>query len=234
MEALKKYDGAYWRNLFDSRVGKTTWPYGSSVWSKKEWVLPEIDPDDIVGAFEGNSNLFWAERFGKQFLGMNDLWVKHCGISHTGSFKDLGMTVLVSQVNRLRKLKRPVVGVGCASSDDTSAHYWLTLQDSFHCLPSRNKISMARLVQPIANGAFVLSMTDFDGRLLKFYNNLIGSTEWVIVLEGILVTFIHFTKVSRCVNNLALLIKFKACLCSATNANPLYLHYKSGWKDFKV
>lgn len=97
--ALKRYDGAFWRNLFDSRVGKTTWPYGSGVWSKKEWVLPEIDDDDIISAFEGNSNLFWAERFGKQYLQMNDLWVKHCGISHTGSFKDLGMTVLVSQVN---------------------------------------------------------------------------------------------------------------------------------------
>jgi hypothetical protein len=29
---------------------------------------------------------------------MSDLWVKQCGNSHTGSFKDLGMTVLVSQV----------------------------------------------------------------------------------------------------------------------------------------
>lgn len=67
MEALKKAgDGAYWRKLFDSRVGKTTWPYGSGVWSKKEWVLPEIDDDDIVSVFEGNSNLFWAERFGKE------------------------------------------------------------------------------------------------------------------------------------------------------------------------
>jgi hypothetical protein len=66
MEALKKFDGAYWRSLFDSRVGKTTWPFGSGVWSKKEWVLPEIDDDDIVSVFEGNSNLFWAERFGKQ------------------------------------------------------------------------------------------------------------------------------------------------------------------------
>jgi threonine synthase len=47
--------------------------------------------------FEGNSNLFWAERYGKQ-LDMADLWVKQCGNSHTGSFKDLGMTVLVSQV----------------------------------------------------------------------------------------------------------------------------------------
>ncbi|CAL5390462.1 unnamed protein product [Camellia sinensis] len=95
MAALKQFDGNYWRSLFDSRV--------------------------IVSAFEGNSNLFWAERFGKQFLGMNDLWAKHCRISHTGSFKDLGMTVLVSQINRLRKMKRPVVGLGCASTGDTSA-----------------------------------------------------------------------------------------------------------------
>jgi hypothetical protein len=59
--------------------------------------LQELSSDDIVSMFEGNSNLFWAERFGKQ-LGMSDLWVKQCGNSHTGSFKDLGMTVLVSQV----------------------------------------------------------------------------------------------------------------------------------------
>ncbi|KAL3691319.1 hypothetical protein R1sor_004970 [Riccia sorocarpa] len=171
--ALKKYDANYWKNLFDSRVGKTTWPYGSGVWSKKEWVLPELDNDDIVSVFEGNSNLFWAERFGKEFLQMNDLWVKHCGISHTGSFKDLGMTVLVSQVNRLRRLKKPVVGVGCASTGDTSAAL------SAYCaaagipaivfLPA-NKISIAQLVQPIANGALVLSLdTDFDGcmRLIR-------------------------------------------------------------------
>ncbi|CAM6038047.1 unnamed protein product [Sphagnum compactum] len=173
MAALKKFDGAYWRDLFDSRIGKTTWPYGSGVWSKKEWVLPEIDDDDIVSVFEGNSNLFWAERFGKEIVGMNDLWVKHCGISHTGSFKDLGMTVLVSQVNRLRRLGKPLLGVGCASTGDTSAAL------SAYCaaagipaivfLPA-NRISIAQLVQPIANGALVLSMdTDFDGcmRLIK-------------------------------------------------------------------
>jgi hypothetical protein len=33
--------------------------------------------------FEGNSNLFWAERFGRE-LGMSELWVKQCGNSHTG------------------------------------------------------------------------------------------------------------------------------------------------------
>ena len=108
-----------------------------------------------------------------QVLDMTDLWVKHCGISHTGSFKDLGMTVLVSQVNRLRRLGKPLLGVGCASTGDTSAAL------SAYCaaagipaivfLPA-NKISVAQLVQPIANGALVLSMdTDFDGcmRLIR-------------------------------------------------------------------
>ena len=173
MDALKHYDGDYWKKLFDSRVGTTRWPFGSGVWSKKELVLPQISDDDIVSMFEGNSNLFWAERFGKQ-LGMSDLWVKQCGNSHTGSFKDLGMTVLVSQVNRLRKIKPDLVqAVGCASTGDTSAA--LSAYCAAAGIPSivflpADKISLAQLVQPIANGALVLSIdTDFDGcmRLIR-------------------------------------------------------------------
>ena len=76
---LSSRDVEYWKTLFDERVGKTSWPYGSGVWSKKEWVLPGIDDDDIVSMFEGNSNLFWAERYGRECLGMSDLWVKQCG-----------------------------------------------------------------------------------------------------------------------------------------------------------
>ncbi|KAI7733472.1 hypothetical protein M8C21_008397 [Ambrosia artemisiifolia] len=167
MEALKAINGNYWKTLFDSRIGKTTWPYGSDVWSKKEWVLPKIDSDDIVSAFEGNSNMCWAERFGKQLVGMNDLWVKHCGISHTGSFKDLGMNVLVSQVNRLRKMARPVVGVGSALTTDTPAAlstYYTSAGIQSIVFLQANKISMAQLVQPIANGAIVLNLdTSFDG-----------------------------------------------------------------------
>ncbi|GAV72974.1 PALP domain-containing protein [Cephalotus follicularis] len=270
MEALMKFDGAYWRDLFDSRVGRTTWPYGSGVWSKKEWVLPEIDSDDIVSAFEGNSNLFWAERFGKQFLGMNDLWVKHCGISHTGSFKDLGMTVLVSQVNRLRKMNRPVFGVGCASTGDTSAA--LSAYCASAGIPSivflpANKISIAQLVQPIANGAFVLSIdTDFDGcmKLIRevtselpiYLANSLNSLrlegqktaaieilqqfdwevpDWVIVPGGNLGNIYAFYKGFKMCQELGLVSKIPRLVCAqAANANPLYLYYKSGWKDFKA
>lgn len=51
MEALKKYDGQYWKNLFDSRIGRTEWPYGSGVWSKKEWILP-VSIENIVSSLD--------------------------------------------------------------------------------------------------------------------------------------------------------------------------------------
>eukprot|EP00882_Tetradesmus_deserticola_P004165 GHRQ01004400.1.p1 GENE.GHRQ01004400.1~~GHRQ01004400.1.p1 ORF type:complete len:513 (+),score=239.01 GHRQ01004400.1:52-1539(+) len=174
MDGLKRFDAAHWKKLFDGRVGTTLWPYGSGVWSKKEWVLPGIGDDDIVSMFEGGTNLFWAERFGREALGMSDLWVKQCGNSHTGSFKDLGMTVLVSQVNRIRKLRPGAISaVGCASTGDTSAA--LSAYCAAAGIPSivflpADKISLAQLVQPIANGALVLSIdTDFDGcmKLIK-------------------------------------------------------------------
>ncbi|CAK9144157.1 unnamed protein product [Ilex paraguariensis] len=269
MEALKQFDGQYWKSLFDSRVGNITWPYGSGVWSKKEWVLPEINSDDIVSAFEGNSNLFWAERFGQQVLGMHDLWVKHCGISHTGSFKDLGMTVLVSQVNRLRKMNRPLVGVGCASTGDTSAS--LSAYCAAANIPSivflpANKISMAQLVQPIANGAFVVSIdTNFDGCMklirevtaelpiylphslnsLRLEGQKTAAIEilqqfdwqvpdWVIVPGGNLGNIYAFYKGFKMCQELGCVDRVPRLVCAqAANANPLYLHYKSGWSEFQ-
>ena len=67
---------------YEERCRQNVYPYGSGVWSKKEWVLPFLDNENIVSTFEGNTNLFWADRYGKQ-LGVADLWVKQCGNSPT-------------------------------------------------------------------------------------------------------------------------------------------------------
>ncbi|GJQ08237.1 hypothetical protein GpartN1_g28.t1 [Galdieria partita] len=166
MKSLSKVPAEDWKDLFDRRSGRTVYPYGSGVWSKKEWVLPTIDDEDVVSTFEGNTNLLWAERFGKE-LGMTDLWVKQCGNSHSGSFKDLGMTVLVSQVKHMIRKGANISAVGCASTGDTSAA--LSAYCAAAGIPSivflpADKISIAQLVQPIANGSVVLSLdTDFDG-----------------------------------------------------------------------
>ena len=166
MKALARRDAKAWMKLFEDRYKSTQWPYGSGVWGKKEWILPKIDDHNIVSLYEGGTNLFWAERFGKM-IGLDNLWIKLCGNSHSGSFKDLGMTVLVSMVKQMISEGAPIKAVACASTGDTSAAlavYCAAAGIQSIVLLPRGKISIAQFVQPIANGALVLSLdTDFDG-----------------------------------------------------------------------
>ena len=166
LKALKRRSAASWKELFEKRYKSNEWPYGSGVWGKKEWILPGIPNDDVVSLYEGGTNLFWAERFGK-IIGVDELWIKLCGNTHSGSFKDLGMTVLVSQVKQMISEGAPIKAVVCASTGDTSAA--LATYCAAAGIPSivllpRGKISGAQLIQPISNGALVLYLdTDFDG-----------------------------------------------------------------------
>jgi threonine synthase len=166
VDALRACSAEEWKRLIDSRVGATRWPYGSGVWGMREWVMPTLRDENVVSMYEGNTNLFWAERLGKQ-IGVPDLWVKLCGNSHTGSFKDLGMTVLVSVVKQMMADGSPVRAVACASTGDTSAA--LASYAAAAGIPAiiflpAGKVSTAQLIQPVANGAYVLALdTDFDG-----------------------------------------------------------------------
>lgn len=166
MNALKKRSADNWKSLFEARYMRTEYPYGSGVWGKKEVVCPIIDDDNIISMYEGGTNLFWAERFGRQ-LGISDLWIKQCGNSHTGSFKDLGMTVLVSMVKQIIAESGNIRAVMCASTGDTSAS--LAAYASAAGIPAiillpKEKVTREQLIQPIANGALTLSLeTDFDG-----------------------------------------------------------------------
>ena len=166
IDVLKQCSAADWKSLFEHRYMRTQYPYGSGVWGKKELVCPNIDDENIISMYEGGTNLFWAERFGKQ-LGLKDLWIKQCGNSHTGSFKDLGMTVLVSMVKQIMSESGDLRAVMCASTGDTSAS--LAAYASAAGIPAiillpKEKVTREQLIQPIANGALTLSLeTDFDG-----------------------------------------------------------------------
>jgi threonine synthase len=166
LQALKRRGAAAWIKLFDERSGTSRWPYGSGVWGKKEWVIPHLDDENIVSLHEGGTNLFWADRYG-QTLGLTELWIKLCGNSHTGSFKDLGMTVLVSVVKQMIKQGKPIGAIVCASTGDTSAAvaaYAAAAGIRAAVLLPRGKVTTAQLVQPLANGALVCELdTDFDG-----------------------------------------------------------------------
>ena len=163
---LRKRHAKSWIELFEKRYMRTIFPYGSGVWGKKELVCPNVEDKNVISMYEGGTNLFWAERFGNE-IGLPDLWIKQCGNSHTGSFKDLGMTVLVSMVNQMLSEGKPIQAVICASTGDTSAA--LSAYAAAAGIPAvillpRAKVSTTQLIQPIANGALTLAVnTDFDG-----------------------------------------------------------------------
>lgn len=166
VDALRRRSASGWMALFDQRYRRNEFPYGSGVWGKKEWVIPFLANENVVSTYEGCTNLLWADRYGKM-VGVEDLWVKQCGNSHTGSFKDLGMTVLVSVVKQMVSEGATINAIACASTGDTSAalaNYCGAAGIPAVVLLPRDKVSPAQLVQPLANGALVLSLdTDFDG-----------------------------------------------------------------------
>jgi threonine synthase len=166
LAALAERSAHDWKELFAARYGEAQLPFASGIWGKKEWVYPELAPSEIVSLGEGHVPLLPLPRLARA-LGLSKVDLKQCGISATGSFKDLGMTVLVSAVNRMRARGQAVRAIACASTGDTSAA--LSAYCAAAGIPSvvmlpRAKVSLAQLVQPVSNGALVLSLdTDFDG-----------------------------------------------------------------------
>ncbi|HZR79667.1 MAG TPA: threonine synthase [Candidatus Binatia bacterium] len=264
---LKRTAPDAWKAKFDGRLRSTEWPYGSGVWCRKEMVLPQISAENIVSMYEGGSNLFWAERFGRE-IGLPDLWVKQCGNSHTGSFKDLGMTVLVSVVKEMRAQGQDIPAVACASTGDTSAAlaaYAAAAGIPAVVLLPRNKVSLAQLVQPISNGAIVLSLdTDFDGcmrtvqelterenvYLANSMNSLriegqktvgmeiVQQFDWevpdtIVIPGGNLGNVSALAKGFLLMESLGMISKRpRIVVAQAQHANPLYLAYKKGFREF--
>ncbi|HHT9106375.1 MAG TPA: threonine synthase [Candidatus Wujingus californicus] len=268
IDRLRRHSSDHWKKLFDERYRRTRWPYGSSVWGKKEFVCPSVANENVVSLYEGGSNLFWAERLGKE-LGLEDLWIKQCGNAHTGSFKDVGMTVLVSMVKQMIAEGKKIPAVACASTGDTSAA--LSAYCAAAGIPAivflpKNKVSNAQLIQPIANGALTLSIdTDFDGcmKLVKEVctkNNIylansmnslriegqktisiemVQQFDWevpdvVIVPGGNLGNTAALGKGFLMMKDVGMIDKLPRIVCAqAAKANPLYLSYLGGFKEFK-
>ena len=166
LAALQKKSGDEWRATFNARPSWSKFPHSSGVWNKHELVMPNVRGENVVSVGEGNSALQHLPRFGREF-GVENLFLKLCGNSHTGSFKDLGMTVLVSVVNQMIRDGKPIRAIVCASTGDTSAAlaaYCATAGIRSVVLLPRGKVTTAQLVQPLASGSLVLELdTDFDG-----------------------------------------------------------------------
>jgi threonine synthase len=144
---------------FTERRGRAS--TASGVWRFKEIVLPSAV--EIVSHPEGNTPLLHRSALDR-WSGADGLLVKHEGHNPTGSFKDRGMTVGVTQAKRIG-----ASAVACASTGNTSAS--LAAYAAQAALPAlvlvpAGGVALGKLAQSLAYGARTLLVRgDFDACL---------------------------------------------------------------------
>jgi threonine synthase len=157
---------------FAERRGQRPGALASGVWRFHELVLPSAD--DVVSHPEGNTPLLHRQTLDR-WTGMRHLLLKHEGHNPTGSFKDRGMTVGVTQARRIG-----ATAVACASTGNTSAS--LAAYASQAGIPAlvlvpAGQVAMGKLAQSLAYGARTLLVRgDFDDclRLVEEASRTLG------------------------------------------------------------
>src|SRR3954466_10144512 len=140
-------------DVFDARLSSQRTIDKSGVWRFREAVL-NVDENEIVTHPEGSTRLY--ERGG--------IFFKHEGENPTGSFKDRGMTVSMTQAKRLGAR-----AVACASTGNTSASLAAYAAQAglraIVFIPA-GKVAAGKLAQTLAYGATALHIRgDFDAAM---------------------------------------------------------------------
>ncbi len=165
--------GAPLRDSFDdaccarpSRTASGVWRFGS--------IVHPLAADDAVSHPEGNTPLLHRETL-DTWTGIAGLRLKHEGHNPTGSFKDRGMTVAVTQARRAGAR-----AVACASTGNTSAS--LAAYAAQAGIPAivfvpEGRVAVGKMSQAIAYGARTLLVSgDFDDclRLVQEAGDALG------------------------------------------------------------
>ena len=151
--SLASLDAGELRRRFSERRLAMSGPGASGVWRYRELVLPSATDETIVSHPEGNTPLLGRSRI-SEWAGVDRLLVKHEGHNPTGSFKDRGMTVAMTQARRTNAR-----AVACASTGNTSAS--LAAYAAQAHLPAlvfvpAGQVALGKLTQTLAYGARTL------------------------------------------------------------------------------
>ena len=164
--------GAALMAQFAQRRGSHPASEPSGVWRFRELVMPSAR--ELVSYPEGHTPLVAREPI-CAWTGSASLLLKHEGMNPTGSFKDRGMTVALTQAKRIGAR-----AVACASTGNTSAS--LAAYAAQAGIPAlvfvpKGQISTGKLTQTLAYGARTLLVDgDFDAclRLVREASEKLG------------------------------------------------------------
>jgi len=136
----------------------------SGVWRFREF-LPQYLDESIVTLGEGNTPLLAGAKTA-EYADVSRLQFKHLGWNPTGSFKDLGMTVGVTEARR-----RGAKIVACASTGNTAASmaaYAARAGMTARVYLPKGKLSRAKVAQSFDYGAEVVEIDgNFDDALAQ-------------------------------------------------------------------
>ena len=169
---MARESGPALRRRFAERLGHDPLVGGSGVWRYRELLLS--GRGRIVTHPEGNTALYRRPAL-SDFAGVDDVQFKHEGENPTGSFKDRGMTLAVTQA-----LRAGASAVACASTGNTSASmaaYAAQAGVPALVFVPAGKVAAGKLAQALAyNARTLLVRGDFDAclRLVRAASEALG------------------------------------------------------------
>jgi threonine synthase len=159
---LPKRSPAEFRSLWRERRFSRDLLDRSGVWRFREF-LPEYPAETVVSIWEGNTPIIPGQK-ALEFAGVAHISFKHLGWNPTGCFKDLGMTVAITEAkHRGKKI------VACASTGNTAgslAAYAARAGMQARVYLPKGKVSLNKLAQSIDYGAEIVEIEgNFDDAL---------------------------------------------------------------------
>ena len=137
----------------------------SGVWRFREFLPDVYAPENIVTLQEGNVPVLPGSR-SAGFGGLNRVQFKHLGWNPTGCFKDLGMTVGMTEAKHVG-----AKFVACASTGNTAAAlaaYAARAGIAARVYLPKGAVSLAKLAQSLEHGAEVVEIDgNFDNALAE-------------------------------------------------------------------
>ena len=152
---------------------------GGGVIERYREFLPVSAATPIISLGEGNTPLIYSRRLSERVGRGCEVFVKNEGVNPTGSFKDRGMTVAVSNA-----MERGTTALICASTGNTSASaaaYAAHAGISCVVILPAGKIATGKLLQAFAYGAKIVAIDDNFDEALRIVRELGETDDFTIV-----------------------------------------------------
>lgn len=153
-----------------------------SMWKYRE-VLPIFKNTYMVSLGEGYTPLVKCSNLNRRVFGLKNIYVKNEGLNPTGSFKDRGMSLIVSLARTIGIRKYIVASTGNTAA--SAAAYVARAGGELDIYLPRNRVAKGKILQALMYGGRVKYIDGSFDKALGKVKDLLGSGEGYYPLNSI-------------------------------------------------